>query len=77
MPIMVTLRNIKRTNDYISADYYPEEADEVGYMRMSLATHKVVEHRRVGCMSPAHVKHALDRISKMETVPDVHTEIWY
>lgn len=74
---MVVLRNIKKTANSISADYYPEEADGKGYMKLRLGDLEEIEHEPVGCMAPAHVRHVLELLSEKENVPETYTDIWY
>ena len=40
---MVILKNIKRTEDNISADYYPEGKGLKGFMKMRLSDQKIIE----------------------------------
>ena len=41
---MVILKNIKKTNDTISADYYPEGKEPKGFMKMKLKDEEIIEH---------------------------------
>ena len=46
---MVILKNIKKTENSISADYYPEGKEPKGFMKMRILDEEVVEHE-MGCM---------------------------
>lgn len=74
---MVVLKNIKKTRDDISADYYPEGGEPKGFMRMRLSDGEVVEHDRAGMMAPTHVRYELARLSKSENPPEEKTVLWY
>ena len=47
MNIMVILKNITKTKNNISADYYPEGRSEKGFMSMNLKSEEIVEHHNV------------------------------
>ena len=51
---MVILKNIKKTNDAISADYYPEGKEPKGFMKMKDG--KIVEHNNTSSFAAAHVR---------------------
>ena len=55
MNIMVILKNIKRTEDNISADYYPEGKGLKGFMKMRLSDQKIIEHEMSGMAAAPHV----------------------
>jgi len=75
---MVILKNIKRTEIDISADYYPEGKEPKGFMKMSLPDGEVIEHVGNVCsMAPAHVRYELARLSKLDNPPKEKTVIWY
>ena len=42
---MLTLKNIKKTNDSISAEYFPEKEKQCGFIKVDLATLEIVEKR--------------------------------
>lgn len=74
---MVILKNIKKTNSDISADYYPEGKDPKGYMKIHLADGKVVEHENTSSFAATHVRSELRRIAKMDNPPKEKTVLWY
>ena len=41
---MVTLKNIKKVSDSISADYYPEGKEPAGFMEIRIPDGEIVEH---------------------------------
>lgn len=53
---MVILKNITKTKNNISADYYPEGRSEKGFMSMNLKSEEIVEHHNVSSFAAAHVK---------------------
>lgn len=74
---MVILKNIVRTKNDISAEYYPEGKKPKGFMRIRLSDNEVMEHERSGAMAPSHVKRELIRLSKIDNLPNEKTVIWY
>lgn len=74
---MVILKNIRKTQNDISADYYPEGESPKGFMRIRLSDGEVVEHNRAGMMAPAHVRYELARLSVSEDIPVEKTVLWY
>ena len=76
MNIMVILKNITKTKNNISADYYPEGRSEKGFMSMNLKSEEIVEHHNVSSFA-AHVKRELKRLAKIEDPPKEKTILWY
>ena len=74
---MVILKNITKTENNISADYYPEGRAEKGFMSMSLKNEEIVEHHNVSSFAAAHVRLELKRFAKMEEPPKEKTLLWY
>lgn len=75
---MVDLKNIKKVNNSISADYYPEgKISEKGFMSISLQNGKILEHRKVGCMAAGHVLYELRRLATLSNPPSETTVLWY
>ena len=74
---MVILKNIKKTNNDISADYYPEGKEPKGFMRVRISDNEVLEHKNVSSFAAVHVKRELSRLSKLENPPSEKTVIWY
>lgn len=42
---MLRLTNIKRQDDFIEANYIPENSNEVGYLRMRLSNGEVLQRK--------------------------------
>lgn len=74
---MVVLKNITKTENNISADYYPEGRAEKGFMSMSLKDEEIVEHHNVSSFAAVHVRLELKRLAKMEEPPKEKTLLWY
>ena len=74
---MVILKNITKTENNISADYYPEGRSEKGFMSMNLKDGEIVEHQNVSSFAAAHVKRELKRLAKMKEPPKEKTILWY
>lgn len=45
---MVTLKNIKKTKDDISADYYIESNSAKGFIRINMSDGKIMELKNIG-----------------------------
>lgn len=74
---MVILKSIKKTNDYISADYYPEGNGMKGYMKIRLKDGEVIEHKISSRFAASHVRTELRRLAKMDNPPTEKTVLWY
>lgn len=74
---MVILKNIKKTNDTISAEYFPEGKEPKGFMEMNLVNEKIIKHNNASSFAAAHVKQELKRLAKMEKPPKEKTLLWY
>lgn len=74
---MVILKNIKKTNCDISANYYPEDNEPKGFMWISLSDNEVIEHDMASMFAAPHVKHELVRLAKMYNPPLEKTVLWY
>lgn len=73
---MITLINIKKTSDAISADFYVEKNPQRGFIEMQLDTGRITEFHSVGYGS-IHAKYAIERLAKMDNPPKEKTELWY
>lgn len=74
---MVILKNIKKTKNDISADYYPEGKQENGFMRIRLSDNEVIEHEMASMFSAPHVRSELIRLGKLDNPPLEKTVLWY
>ena len=72
---MVILKNIKKTNNMISADYYPEGKEPKGFMRIEDG--KVIEHEIASSFAAPHVRNELKRLARMDNPPVEKTVLWY
>ena len=72
---MVILKNIKKTNNMISADYNPEGKEPKGFMRIEDG--KVIEHENASSFAAPHVRNELKRLARMDNPPVEKTVLWY
>lgn len=77
MNIMVLLKNIRRENNNISADYYPEGNSPKGFMKLQIATGSILEHDNASGFAAAHVRTELQRLAKAKSIPSEKTVMWY
>lgn len=79
---MLKLKNIKRNNDLITANYDPEHTGELGFISLDLKTGDVVESKAstYDADFPTHLNHAISALRKMismEELPEERTVMWY
>ena len=79
---MVILKNMTKTKDNISANYYPEgNMNEEGFMKMSILDKKIIAHKKAVEYStaPAHVMYALRDIVDVDKddFPEEIAVLWY
>ncbi len=74
---MVILKNIKKSRNDISADYYPEGKEPRGFMKMSLEDGEIIEHDNTSSFAAPHVKYELRRLAKLSSPPKEKTVLWY
>jgi hypothetical protein len=74
---MVILKNIKKTNDNISADYFPEGKEPKGFMKMDLTNEEIIEHDNTSSFAASHVWKELRRLAKLDHPPKEKTVLWY
>ena len=75
---MVILKNIRKTEIDISADYFPEGKEPKRFMKMRLTDGEIIEHDgSTYSMAPSHVRRELVRLAKMDTPPKEKTVLWY
>lgn len=75
--IMVVLKKIKKTDDTISADYYPEGKTPKGFMRIKIDDGVVIEHDNASMFAAPHVQRELLRLAKRDNLPTEKTVLWY
>lgn len=73
---MVILKNIKKTQNDISTDYYIEGTGPKGFMKVRISDGEIVEHENGGYGS-SHVMNELIRLGKMGNPPTEKTVLWY
>ena len=66
---MVILKNITKTQNSISADYYPEGRSGKGFMKLRLEDEEVIEHQNASFFAAPHVRYELRRFAKEENPP--------
>lgn len=77
---MITLKRIKRENNIIEADYYPEDSKECGYFKLNTDNGNILEFKSAegyGKVTASHAKRELLRIAKLESLPEEKTIMWY
>lgn len=74
---MVILKNIKKTSDTISADYYPEGRKPKGYMEINLKNGVVIGHDNASSFAASHVRRELKRLAERDNPPTEKTVLWY
>lgn len=74
---MVVLKNIKMNKDTIEAEYYPENTNDKGFMKIRCTDGSIVEHDSAGYVGAPHVKRELIRLSSSKDVPKEKTVMWY
>lgn len=74
---MVVLKNINRDDNYISADYYPENNKAKGFMKINITNEEIVEHDCASNCASAHVLRELRRLAKVNNLPKVKKLLWY
>lgn len=74
---MVILRNIKKTSDTISADYYPEGREPKGHMEINLKNGAVIGHDNASPFAAPHVRRELKRLAERDDLPTEKTVLWY
>ncbi len=79
---MLTLKNIKKDNKIISADYEPENSGLIGNIKLDITSGKVID-----CTSteldeplPMYLHHAVNGLIKLahkENLPNEKLIMWY
>lgn len=78
---MIVLKNIKKDEHSIEADYYPEGVGARGYVKISLPDGEYLEvipsPEYPNSSDPAHARYELLRLAELETLPKEKTVLWY
>ena len=85
MNIMVTLEKIKKTNNIISAEYFPEDSkQDVGTFIYDIEKHEVIEHKYCQKDSKANLKtyfnkaiKAIEKCIENDSYPETVEYMWY
>jgi len=72
---MITLSNIKKTDEWIEADIYNHDSKMSGYLKLSLKDLETIEYRKVSGLDTASF--AMQDLSKLEKLPETYTFCWY
>ena len=79
---MITLRNIKETENSIECDFWEEQRNEKCHMVVDKKTKEIISKSapdgyKIGLMSPAHVRAKLESLIGTEEMPEVVVHMWY
>ena len=74
--IMLVLKNIKKNDGCISADYYVGIEQEHGFIKVRIKDGEILKHENP-CYGYAHAKRKLMEIALEEDVPEKVTVMWY
>ncbi|MCK9453266.1 MAG: hypothetical protein M0Q90_16335 [Bacteroidales bacterium] len=72
---MMTLSNIKKTDEWIEANLYNHDSKKSGYLKLSLNDFEDIEYKKVTGYGPA--RQAMIGLSKLDTLPETYTFCWY
>lgn len=73
---MVTLKNIRKTENDISADYYIEGNPEKGFIKINTLNGEVIEHKSVG-YGYSHAIYELEQLATLDNPPTEIIVFWY
>jgi hypothetical protein len=79
---MLKLVNIKKTDEYIEANYIPEHTNELGYVKIEIKTKNVIQCQRTPSDEglPWYFSHARDKLIKCIDLTEIPKEmpvVWY
>ncbi len=79
---MLRLKNIKKNNETIQADYYPEGASERGFVKINSCTREIIESKLTsydGAVKAymSHAATALERLIDSKSLPEEQVVMWY
>ena len=79
---MLKLKNIKKDNGIISADYDPECSGDIGKITMDVKTGEVIQMSKsnVDIRIPIYLNHAIDAVYKIKDKEEIAKEklvMWY
>lgn len=78
---MLQLKNIKKENDIIQANYYPEDSNECGFVKMDCISHEVIERKLTSFDSVIeayafHAEKALKWVADLKPIPKEQLVMW-
>jgi len=78
---MLVLRNIVRSKDFIQADFFPEDGNEKGFVKISLSDGQLISSRKaLGYEHSTMLAHAIYQLRRLMTLRELPREsrtIWY
>ena len=79
---MLKLKNIKKNNDIISAEYEPENSGVVGRIEIDMSSGKVIKSvvSEYDKELPVYINHAINGLKKLSSakeLPSEKTIMWY
>lgn len=82
MNTMLRLKNIARNNDYISANYYPEDSEIAGFVSVDINSGEIFDSDTTsydGYLNAylSHAARALSEMSKSDSLPSERLVMWY
>lgn len=82
---MIKLINIKRSDNFIEADYLPEDSKERGYVKVDTQTKEIIESRHSKYEEPYEkysecrimAARGLRELIEAKTIPEEKIIMWY
>ena len=79
---MLKLKNIRRNNGIIAANYDPENTGELGFVSLDFQTGEVIESRasKYDEDMPVYLRHSISALKKLteeEILPEEKMVMWY
>lgn len=79
---MLKLKNLRKTESIIEADFYPEDSKKAGHIVVSLKSEEIIDHTdpqgyENDFSYAAHARQNLVKLAKQDSLPDEWTVMWY
>lgn len=78
---MLVLRNIVKTEDTIESEYYPENKNVFGHIKIDINSKRIVSLKKAKgyeySSGPLHAKNELLKMVNLEDMPKERVVIWY
>lgn len=79
---MLRLKNIKKNNSIISAEYEPENSGDLGSVSVNVESGEVIESKQSKMDEPLpmylhHATEALKKMMKEDVIPEEKLVMWY